>query len=503
MDKKTLAFLSSIKDDLDIFYYDIIGSQAHTIMLHKINILSLRDLSQILQSLEDLKKIKLADITNSSSSGVEDSSIDYSEFEDIHELVESYVISKTGIDIGGKMHTGRSRNDQVSLDLRLKIRDDILEICVLLLDLINVLGTRAKEFIDTIFPLYTHLQQAQIGTFSHYLTSYAFSLLRDFDRLFSSFDRINQSPLGACAISGTSINIDRKMTANLLGFDNIIYNSLDATTSRDVFIEFSSIISILMITISRISEDLILWSSSEFNFISLSDRHSSTSSAMPQKKNPDPLEVFRAKTSRIAGNLFSIISIVNSLSSGYSRDLQEIKPSLFEIAKNIKMILPLMTDILANITLNKKKIESISERGYSTSLDIAEKIVIQLKVPFRQSHQLVGQLVQILVSRDSDSFIDINIQDIKQILESLELTKIHPNEILNIIKEMTPIKSISEKKSLGSPNPNEQRIMISTIMSTLDEFKKHLDIKKNVIDEVMFKFNSTVEYYIQSKKSTK
>src|SRR5687767_4791567 len=264
LDKDVLNFLSSLREDVNIFYYDILGTQAHCLMLNKIGILTSDELSFE---------------------------------EDIHEQIESIVIRDIGIDIGGKIHTGRSRNDQVVLDLRMKLRDDIMDISEDLINVIKSLIVRAKEHKDTIISLYTHLQQAQIGTMSHYLLSYSFNLLRDLDRIRSSLERINLSPLGSCAIGGTGIPIDRNYTASLLGFHGLLENSIDATSSRDSMIEYLSFLTILMTSLSRIAEDFILWSTSEFSYIELSDKYSSTSSVMPQKKNPDPLEILRSRTS--------------------------------------------------------------------------------------------------------------------------------------------------------------------------------------------------------------
>ncbi|MEM4391622.1 MAG: argininosuccinate lyase, partial [Candidatus Nitrosotenuis sp.] len=291
LDKFTLDYVSSISDDSEIAIYDIIGSQAHVIMLHENGLLSKIEAKKILAALEKTKKEKLV-----SSSA-----------EDIHELIEAQVIKKTGLAVGGKMHTARSRNDQVALDLRMKIRDDINALCKALLDLIDTLVRVAEKHTETPMPLYTHLQQAQIGTFSHYIISYVDMLFRDLDRLYVTYGRINESPLGAGPVGGTSITIDRNSTARMLGFKGIVENSIDATSSRDVVAEYVSNVAILMTNLSRISEDIVLWSTSEFSFVELSDRFSSPSSVMPQKKNPDILELTRGKTARVIGNLVAVL----------------------------------------------------------------------------------------------------------------------------------------------------------------------------------------------------
>ncbi|MBD0300037.1 MAG: argininosuccinate lyase [Nitrososphaera sp.] len=309
-----LKFLSSMEQDHSILYYDIVGSEAHSIMLHEMGHITQGELKKILSALEEVKQSP--------------SSIRTEEFEDIHEALEAFVIQRSGMDAGGKMHTARSRNDQVMLDIRMKIRDDINEICAALASLVQGLVERAEENKQVPMLMYTHLQQAQIGTFSHFLLSYAYALMRDMQRLYLTYHRINQSPLGACAIGGSSIAIDRKRTAMLLGFDSIIKNSIDATSSRDAFIEYASTLATLMSTLGRIAEDFIIWSTTEFGYIELAESYTSTSSAMPQKKNPDPLELTRSKAATVTGNLMSMLGIVKALPSGYSRDLQDIKAPL-------------------------------------------------------------------------------------------------------------------------------------------------------------------------------
>ena len=278
LDKHTLDYVSSISDDSEIAIYDIVGSQAHSIMLYENKILNRTEVKKILIALEKLKKEKF---TTASSA------------EDIHELIETMVIKKTGLEIGGKMHTARSRNDQVALDLRMKIRDDINTICSCILDMVQTLVLLAEKHTTTAMPLYTHLQQAQIGTFSHFLISYADALLRDFERFYDTFERVNHSPLGAGPVGGTSLPINRNSTAKMLGFFDVVENSIDATSNRDVVAEYVGNVAILMTNLSRIAEDLVIWSTSEFSFVELSDQFSSPSSVMPQKKNPDILELTR------------------------------------------------------------------------------------------------------------------------------------------------------------------------------------------------------------------
>ncbi|MGI8720327.1 MAG: argininosuccinate lyase [Nitrososphaeraceae archaeon] len=299
LDKRTLNFLSSINVDDKILYYDILCTKVHVIMLYKIHILDKGEVVRLVRELDTVLRYP--------------ERISREGFEDIHEALETHLIKKIGINVGGKVQTGRSRNDQVITDIRVKARDDTIDVIVHLISLIKLLIEKSEDHLDSVMPLYTHLQQAQIGNFAHYLLSYSEVLMREIDRLFSLFERLNQSPLGTGPIGGSLLPLDRNMTAKLLGFDNIMSNSIDATSSRDFMIEFVSNMSSIMITLSRISEDLIIWSSQEFGFIEINDRHASTSSAMPQKRNPDPLEIIRSKTAIVIGNLTTILTILKSL----------------------------------------------------------------------------------------------------------------------------------------------------------------------------------------------
>ncbi len=479
LDNSALSFLSSIDDDHNLLYYDILGSQAHVIMLYEVGVLSKKELKKILKSSDSL----LNDNSLLKEFGNSDS-------EDIHELVESAIIKMTDIDSGGKMHTGRSRNDQVVLDIRMKVRNDINNICQNLLILITSLVKRAEENVDSIMPMYTHLQHAQLGVFSHYLLSYAYSLTRDFDRFFELYDRINCSPLVACAIGGSSMDIDRERVSSMLGFSGLIYNSIDATSSRDSLFEFASNSLICMLNICKISEDFIIWSTSEFGFISLDDRFSSSSSVMPQKKNPDPLEIIRGKTGLASGLLQSISSIIKGLPSGYSRDLQEIKPSLWKISLTLEDSLLITDGIIKTFNVDKKRMYKISSESYAISLDIAEQLIKRKKISFRYSHKLVGGLVDCAVKKGNIPLNLLNTDDISQVLIDTDFLKygITPDEIYSLIKDITPENSINYRITKGSPNKKEQLAMILLLNQKVDEFQKkinsRMDSLKNKINDL-------------------
>jgi len=458
----TLDYVSSINDDSEIALYDILGSQAHALMLFQQNIITNNDAKKILTALESLKNEKF-DV----SSGAED----------IHELIETLVIKKAGMASGGKMHTARSRNDQVVLDIRMKIRDDINIICNCLLDTIEALVSVAKNHQKTIMPLYTHLQQAQAGLFSHYLLAHADALTRDFERLFGTFERINQSPLGAGPVGGTSIPIDRHSTAKMLGFDGLVENSIDATSTRDFVAEYVAMISILMTNLSKISEDFVIWSTSEFSFIELSDEFTSPSSVMPQKKNPDILELTRGKTAEVIGNLTAILTTVKGLASGYGRDLQQIKSSIWSTSKISISALLILKSILLTLKVNEKQMKKITESSNLIALDIAEKLV-QEGIPFRVTHKISGVLVH-LAHNSKKPISKLTLSEIKK---SVADTKVDPKIVSKIISSTTVVSSLKDRKSFGSSGYDEQKRMISDRIQKINQYRSDVLQRENKIN---------------------
>ncbi len=472
----TLDYVSSINDDSEIALYDILGSQAHALMLFQNNIITNIDAKKILSALETLKNEKF-DV----SSGAED----------IHELIETLVIKKAGMASGGKMHTARSRNDQVVLDIRMKIRDDINIICNCLLDTIEALVSVAKNHQKTIMPLYTHLQQAQAGLFSHYLLAQADSLTRDFERLFGTFERINQSPLGAGPVGGTSIPIDRHSTAKMLGFDGLVENSLDATSTRDFVAEYVAMISILMTNLSRISEDFVIWSTSEFSFIELSDEFTSPSSVMPQKKNPDILELTRGKTAEVIGNLTAILTTVKGLASGYGRDLQQIKSSIWSTSKISISALLILKSILLTLKVNEKQMKKVTESSNLIALDIAEKLV-QEGIPFRVTHKISGTLVQ-LAHNSKKPISKLTLSEIKK---SVSDTKVDPKIVLKIISSTTVVSSLKDRISFGSSGYDEQKRMITDRIKKINQYRSNILQRENkissAIDDLLKQVNEII-----------
>ena len=470
----TLDYVSSINDDSEIAFYDIIGSQAHTLMLFQNNIITKNDVRKILTALDNLKKEKF-----DSSSGAED----------IHELIESLVIKKAGMASGGKMHTARSRNDQVVLDIRMKIRDDINIICNCLLDTIESLISVAKNHQKTIMPLYTHLQQAQAGLFSHYLLAHADALTRDFQRLYDTFERVNQSPLGAGPAGGTSIPIDRHSTAKMLGFDDVVENSIDATSTRDFVAEYVAMVSILMTNLSKIAEDFVLWSTSEFSFIELADEFTSPSSVMPQKKNPDILELTRGKTAEVIGNLTAILSTIKGLASGYGRDLQQMKSSIWSTSKISISALLIFKSILLTLKVNEKQMKKVTETSNLIALDIAEKLV-QEGIPFRITHKISGVLVQ-LAHQSKKPISKLTLSEIKK---SVVGTNVDSKIVSKIISTTTVVSSLRDRKSYGSSGYDEQKRMISDRVQKINDYRVNISKREN-------KINSSIEDLTKQVKS--
>lgn len=441
LNKITLDYVSSISDDVEIALYDILGSQAHTIMLYENKIITKAEVKKILSALESIKKEKFEK---------------KSDVEDIHELIESLVIKRAGSASGGKMHSARSRNDQVSLDIRMKIRDDINILCSCILDAIEALVSLAQQHQKTVMPLYTHLQQAQVGVFSHYLLSYTDSLFRDIERLYVVYGRVNQSPLGAGPIGGTSLPINRQSTARMLGFHGIVENSIDATSTRDFVAEYVSVVAILMTNLSRIAEDFVIWSTSEFSFIELADEFTSPSSVMPQKKNPDILELTRGKTSEVIGHLMAILATIKGLATGYGRDLQQIKSAVWSTSKISITTLLVLKSMLLTLNVNEKQMKKAAEGGYLIALDIAEKLV-QDGIPFRTTHKVVGQFVQVAFQAKKP-LSKLTTSEIKQ---SVKGTTVDPKAVAKIIQSVSVFSSLKERTSEGSSGFNEQKRMIA------------------------------------------
>lgn len=381
LDPRVDKINSSLQIDYVFYEYDIMGSQAHAKMLERQGLITENEATMICDNLEIIKK--------ELEQGIHD--LDETK-EDIHMFIEHLLIQKIG-DIGKKLHTGRSRNDQVALDLRLYIRDAMLQIESLLSNLLSVLNSLSNKHKDDIMPGYTHLQQAQPISLGQYFGAYFAMFKRDISRLKDCRQRMNFSPLGAGALAGSTLPLDRHSVAKELGFDGIIENTSDAVSDRDFIIEFCGIASIIMMHMSRLSEDLIIWSTEEFSFVILDDAFATGSSLMPNKKNPDVLELIRGKSGRVFGHLMSILTVMKGLPLTYNKDMQEDKESLLDTVSTLTTCLEIITPFLESLRFNTNLMKKKAESGYLDATEIVESLIIE-GMPFRDAHNLVGTWIQ-------------------------------------------------------------------------------------------------------------
>lgn len=380
LDKTADDFNSSISFDKKMYRQDITGSMAHAAMLGAKNIIGADEADKIIAELEKI----LTDIENGALEIDENC-------EDIHMFVEKVLTDRIG-DLGKKLHTARSRNDQVALDLRMYLRDQIDEITVLLKKLVAVLADKAEEHKATIMPGYTHLQRAQPITFGHHLMAYAMMFLRDIDRLADAKKRTNVSPIGSCALAGTTYDTDRRFEAEKLGFSSVCLNSLDGVSDRDFCVEFLACASLIMVHLSRFSEEIILWSSWEFKFIELDDAFTTGSSIMPQKKNPDMAELSRGKSGRVFGDLMTMLTVLKGLPLAYNKDMQEDKEAVFDACDTVKMCLEVFTPMLETAKACEDNMRKAASGGFICATDLADYLV-RKGLPFRTAYKIVGGAV--------------------------------------------------------------------------------------------------------------
>ncbi|MGC2061452.1 MAG: argininosuccinate lyase [Thermodesulfovibrionales bacterium] len=431
------SFTESISFDQRLWRHDIQGSIAHARMLAAQRIITSKEADAIVRGLDSIA----ADITAGAFSFSRD-------LEDIHMNIESSLTSRIG-DPGKKLHTARSRNDQVALDLRLYLRDEIQSTISLIRGLEETVVAIAERHADVIMPGYTHLQRAQPVLLAHHLLAYVAMLDRDRDRFSDCLRRMDVLPLGACALSGTSLPTNRAMVAKQLGFRAIAINSIDAVSDRDFAIEFLAASAILIMHLSRFAEELVLWSTEEFRFIEISDRFTTGSSIMPQKKNPDVAELIRGKTGRVYGNLISLLTLMKGLPLAYNRDMQEDKLPVFDTADTVSACLTVMNGMMPEITFNTSRMKATAGEGYSTATDLAEYLV-RKGVPFREAHAITGRIV-------------LHCIRMKIGLESLglpELKSFSPVIAKDIYRILDPATSVSVKTSYGGTSPAEVRRQI-------------------------------------------
>lgn len=475
--------MTSIKEDNNIFEEDLDGTEAHDIMLCEQGIISKEELAKILSVLEKLRQEKHKGTIKLDS-----------KYEDIHELIEDHVITEIGREIGGKLHTGRSRNDQVALDIRMHLRSELNDTSELILSLVDMLLKCAKEYEKIPMMLYTHTQHAQIGSFSHYLISYADFLIRDFQRLQDCYDRVNLSPLGSGPVGGTSIAINRNRTAFLLGFDGIVENSIDAVSARDFMLEAASVLAILMSGLSKIVEDLILWSTAEFGYIELDDKYASVSSIMPQKKNPNVLELIRGKSGNVYGSLVALFTILKGLPSGYNSDLQETKQPLWDAIDTVRNSLDILIDVVRTLKIKENRMLEIISDSYAFAVDLAELLSTETSLSFREAHMVVGNLIKEMLAKGTNSR-DFNAITIVDLAWKILKKKIEVNETL--VKQATDANMIlMNRKSIGNPSPTEIKRMLKIREERLRDFRMRVAARSGQIKQANDRLKVTVKKYI-------
>ena len=397
--KMVESFTASIRFDQRLYRYDIEGSMAHCKMLSQQGLLSSEEEDVLIQGLgEILREIERGSFV------FEDSQ------EDVHMAIEQLLIEKVG-EVGGKLHTGRSRNDQVAVDIRLFLRDEIQGTDEDIGNLQTSLVAQAKAHLGLVMPGFTHLQHAQPVLYSHHLMAYYEMLRRDRQRLSDCLGRVDVSPLGSAALAGTSLPIDRKATADLLNFSALSLNSIDAVSDRDFIIEFISAAALIMMHLSRMCEELILWCTPEFDYIEISEGFCTGSSIMPQKKNPDVPELIRGKSGRVYGHLMSLLTMMKGLPLAYNRDLQEDKEPLFDTVDTVRQSLRILARLWENVTLNKERMEKMALLGFSLATDVAEYLVMK-GMGFRQAHRAVGKMVRYCLE-ESKQLEEMTLQEFK------------------------------------------------------------------------------------------
>ena len=430
LDEKTNDFNSSISFDSRMYKQDIDGSIAHASMLAAQGIISAEDLSEIVKGLNEIK----TEIENGQLL------IDPNT-EDIHTFVEGELTKRIGA-AGKRLHTARSRNDQVALDIRLYLRDEVDSVYEMLTELIGVITDKAEKYASCVMPGYTHMQRAQPITFGHHLLAYAEMLLRDKQRLADAKSRMNCSPLGCCALAGTTYDTDREMTAKALGFDGVCQNSLDGVSDRDFCIELASALSIIMVHLSRFSEEIILWCSWEFKFIELDDAFSTGSSIMPQKKNPDITELVRGKSGRVFGDLTALLTMMKGLPLAYNKDMQEDKEAIFDAFDTVKMCLKTFIPMLDTMTALPENMRKAAAGGFINATDCADYLVGK-GIPFRDAYKTTGELVALCIDKGT-TLEDLPLEDYKNICTEFDEGVYDAINLDNCVNNRT---------SLGGPAP--------------------------------------------------
>ncbi len=445
-DKFVEQFTESVSYDQRLAHYDIMGSIAHVRMLGTVGVISAKESAQIIRGLKKIEK----DIKREQFQWV-------TALEDVHMNIETALVAHIG-DVGKKLHTGRSRNDQIATDIRLYCRDEIDLICDQINAVLDALLMLADGHIDTIMPGFTHLQSAQPVTFGHHLLAWAEMLLRDRSRLHDCRKRLNMLPLGSAALAGTSYPIDRNMVAKELGFDGITQNSLDSVSDRDFAIELTAAASLIMMHLSRFSEELVIWMSQASGFIDLGDAWCTGSSIMPQKKNPDIPELVRGKTGRVYGDLMALLTLMKAQPLAYNRDNQEDKESLFDAIDTVKMSLIAYAGLIPTIKVNQETMYRAAAEGFATATDLADYLVVN-GLPFRDAHEVVGKTVQFAIQHDKD-LPSLTLPELQQFSKAIK-------DDVYMVLELEG--SVSARNHVGGTAPKQVKAAIKRLRKKLNK----------------------------------
>lgn len=447
-EQKVYDFNASITFDKKLLTEDIEGSIAHVVMLEKQGILSLEEKDAIVKGLSEIRQ------------DVEDGKLVItSEYEDVHSFVEANLIERIG-DAGKKMHTGRSRNDQVALDMRMHVRSEVTNVSSDIVELLNTLMCIMENNLDTYMPGFTHLQKAQPTTLAHHMGAYFEMFKRDYLRLQDIYKRMNYCPLGAGAFAGTTYPLDRNYTASLLGFEGATLNSMDSVADRDYCIEFLAALATIMMHLSRFSEEVIIWNSNEYRFVEIDDGFSTGSSIMPQKKNPDIAELVRGKTGRVYGALMSMLTTMKGIPLAYNKDMQEDKEVTFDAIKTVKDCLELFDGMLKTMKFNNEIMEKSAMKGFTNATDAADYLVNK-GVPFRDAHGIIGRLVLYCIEKDK-AIDELSIEELKEISDVFETD----------VYDAISLKTCVEKRlTIGAPGPSAMKEVIKINKEFLDSIK--------------------------------
>ena len=439
-------FNESLSFDQRFYHEDIQGSMAHVTMLAKQGIVSEEDKEAILEGLKGIEE------------DIESGKLEFTkEHEDIHSFVEAHLISRIG-EAGKRLHTGRSRNDQVALDMKLYCRGEVLEINGLTKRLMEELLKRMEENLETYMPGFTHLQKAQPVTLAHHLGAYFEMFYRDRLRLHDLYERMNYCPLGSGALAGTTYPLDREYTASLLDFYGPTFNSMDSVSDRDYVIELLSVLSLIAMHLSRFSEEIIIWNSNEYGFVEIDDAYSTGSSIMPQKKNPDIAELVRGKAGRVYGALMSMLTTMKGIPLAYNKDIQEDKELTFDAIDTVKGCLALFTGMLSTITFHKEVMESSAKKGFTNATDAADYLV-KHGVAFRDAHGIIGQMVLYCIEKDK-AIEELSLEEFQAISPVFD----------NDIYEAVSLKTCVEKRNtIGAPGPEAMKKVVELCRERLKE----------------------------------